>query len=186
MNNNYLPGIQNFRGPVTLGRQGSLSVQQVESSHIVTSLQADNVFQQTCSLQSTSCRTGSAAGISVLTTSGVIVCQPNMLDLAAANSAMSTCQPGDVPHLKPPDLIATCSCGNLFTFTTPTQSCIYSPTLTVTTQNRMQYSRPQTFAPTGCSAQWQHSFPQKLPWVQQNRMVNQQTVNAFAGKFVHI
>lgn len=52
--------------------------------------------------------------------------------------------------------------GYKFTFTSPTQSQVklsYSPSLISTTQS---YSR--NFAPTGCSAQWQHSLPIRIHW----------------------
>ena len=52
-----------------------------------------------------------------------------------------------------------------FTFTTPTQSAMYSPPL-VSSNHGYQFKRatPQTFSPTGC-APWQHSVPNRVPWM---------------------
>lgn len=71
---------------------------------------------------------------------------------------------------------------NSFTFTTPTQSYLHSPALTATTQNRFQYSRvtPQTFAP-GCSAQFKHTSPCRVPRARQRTVSCPQTITMFTG-----
>ena len=70
-----------------------------------------------------------------------------------------------------------------FTFTTPTQSAMYSPPL-VSSNHRYQLQRatPQTFSPTGC-APWQHSIPNRIPWVGQTvgLTVSSQGVSIFTA-----
>lgn len=54
-----------------------------------------------------------------------------------------------------------------FTFTTPTQSAMYSPSLMSSNQRYLfQRATPQTFSPTACTP-WQHSVPNRIPWMGQ-------------------
>lgn len=54
-----------------------------------------------------------------------------------------------------------------FTFTTPTQSAMYSPPLMSSNHGyKFQRATPQTFSPTGCTP-WQHSVPNRIPWMGQ-------------------
>ena len=70
-----------------------------------------------------------------------------------------------------------------FTFTTPTQSAMYSPPL-VSSNHGYQFHRatPQTFSPTGC-APWQHSVPNRVPWMGQSvgMTVSSQGVSIFTA-----
>lgn len=70
-----------------------------------------------------------------------------------------------------------------FTFTTPTQSAMYSPPL-VSSNHGYQFQRatPQTFSPTGC-APWQHSVPNRVPWMGQSvgLTVSSQGVSIFTA-----
>lgn len=55
-----------------------------------------------------------------------------------------------------------------FTFTSPTQSIMYSPPLMSSNQGyQFQRATPQTFSPTGCTP-WQHSVPNRIPWMGQS------------------
>ena len=70
-----------------------------------------------------------------------------------------------------------------FTFTTPTQSAMYSPPL-MSSNHGYQFQRatPQTFSPTGC-APWQHSVPNRVPWMgpSNNLTVSSQGVSIFTA-----
>ena len=70
-----------------------------------------------------------------------------------------------------------------FTFTTPTQSAMYSPPLMSSNQRyQLQRATPHTFSPTGC-APWQHSVPNRIPWVGQSigMTVSSQGVSIFTA-----
>ncbi|WAR02618.1 hypothetical protein MAR_009176 [Mya arenaria] len=69
-----------------------------------------------------------------------------------------------------------------FTFTSPMQSCIYAPALTTWPKTRFPQSvlTGRMFAPTGCSATWQHVVPQRMPWQTTAPLVpNQLGINVF-------
>lgn len=70
-----------------------------------------------------------------------------------------------------------------FTFTTPTQSTMYSPPLMSSNQGyQFQRAVPQTFSPTGCTP-WQHSVPNRVPWMGQSvgLTVSSQGVSIFTA-----
>jgi len=77
-----------------------------------------------------------------------------------------------------------------FTFTTPTQSSLYSPALTATPQTQgFLYSGTggRMFAPTGCSATWQHAVPHRMPWQTSIPSIvsNTQGISVFTGKYFY-
>lgn len=184
MNNNYLPGIPNLQNHVVRAQQ---------SSQVSSLAQGDRTGMAGFH---SSVQNGSFPGAP----SGNLISGVNVQSLLQQNdaapalvdgnsfSASSSSQPSDSILETQGDLVIPCTCAissNNFTFTTPTQSHLYSPTSTVTTPNRMQFSRvtPQTFAPTGCSAQWQHSIPQRRPWFSQTRIVSQPGICGFTGMY---
>ena len=72
--------------------------------------------------------------------------------------------------------------GGNFTFTSPTQSNVYSPSITSTVNRFMQpRTMSQVFAPTSC-LQWQHTVPQRIPWSSCSQIACQPDILKFTGK----
>lgn len=176
VNNNYLPGAG-----------GSRSAIPPQPLHVRgASVPNMGPYSQSSVYQNSTAILGSHFANSPATDSLSSVSGVQGEQLSVGRVEGSSCSVSSPSQTRLFDAIQTCTCGNSFTFTTPTQSYVYSPTVTSTTPNRMQYSRvtPQTFAPTGCSAQWQHSVPPQRSWLQQSRVANHQARNVYTGKLV--
>jgi len=172
VNNNYIPGIASYRSAIPQlqnAQQSSHSRRQMAFGSDIPQMYQSGM-QEPSDMGITTNRLHTNSVDSVLI-------EPPLFDGASYNVLSSQSR----SH------ISVASCNN-FTFTTPTQSHVYSPTSTSATTSRVQYTRvtPQTFAPTGCSAQWQHSAPQRRAWLQQNRTSCQQAANTYTGNYLHM
>ncbi|KAL4223233.1 hypothetical protein ACF0H5_016705 [Mactra antiquata] len=172
-NNNYLPGISRM----------NCNFNSVQNNVIP---QTQLSCNEGCS---NSMEQGSSVNVNTLNE------QCDVIDKTSDSDSLMTCDPSSIvtttnvtinpqtwPTSKYDSAAQIPSTTVSFTFTTPTQCYLYSPSLTATSQNRFHYTRatPQNFAP-GCNAQWKHTVPRQIPWRCQNVVSTNQGFSVFTG-----
>lgn len=207
MNNNYLPGVSRLNNTEQLAYSSNMTTAfptSLNMTNVDRSLIPNIADGQNCAVNTNRISVNPAGGIhfnnigtgltpvlgadsSQVEMAGMGDMETKPLDLCenqgpviAQNSNIS--QNSGWSNIYNPKRSLEQICTSNFTFTTPTQSYLHSPALTVTTSNRFQYTRtrPQTFAP-GCNTPWQHSSPKRLPPVRQRSFSSPQPISVFTG-----